>query len=154
MLTYLVQWNPDLEYNAWDNDGNPIPEFLRVASQGIGASITTELLYSSIISPIFRPYPYFNKYLNGANLDMLESRKEYLVTLKTINLHLRVEDTLASGLFRRLGEERTVLAPTDDEDTLRKYQKLWPSRSSGDREPGIFFEELWDSATLVDKAQK
>jgi hypothetical protein len=154
MLTHLVQWNPDLEYNAWDNDGNPILEFLRVASQGMGASITAELLYSSIISPIFRPYPYFNESRNGANLDMLESRKEYLVTLKMINLHLRVEDTLASGLFGRLGEERIVLVPTDDEDTLRKYQKLWFSRSSADLEPGIFFEELWDSATLVDKARK
>jgi hypothetical protein len=85
---------------------------------------------------------------------MLESRKQYLVTVEMVSLHVTVEAAVANGLFGVLGEERIVLISATDQEAIRKYQELWAAGPVEDREPNGFFKDALDSGVLSRKLEQ
>jgi hypothetical protein len=114
------------------NTGSPIPFFLWTASKGIAASITADLVHA------FDPPSRF--YGTDEDLDRLQHRKDYLVTLRMVCLHVDVYQAACSGLFGRLAEERIKLLRPADNEMIRKYHELWAAGPQGDQEPATFFE--------------
>jgi len=131
----------------WNNYGNPITQFLRLAATCQGASLTADLVHPYDIRP--GGYPTYNHFLYteykphfyNPNLELLSFRKDLLITLQVVCLHVSVEAALNSGLFGRLGEERIVLVPTADSETISKYHRLWEAGPE-DREAGEFFDTM------------
>jgi len=86
-------------------------------------------------------YTNCKPHFNNRTLELLSSRKDYLMTLKIVCLHISIEAALTSELFGRLGEERVVLVPTADVERISKYRKLWEA-GPDDREAGEFFDTM------------
>jgi len=85
---------------------------------------------------------------------MLEQRKDYLVTLMIVSLHVSVDQAASSELFGRLAEERVKLVDPADEETIQKYHQLWLSGPQQDGEPAKFFELALSTKGLQDKVEK
>lgn len=134
----------------YDSTGNPIPFFLWLAAKASGgASIAADLVH-----------PFEDEYTGGYTNEMfalLEGRKDYLVCLKMVSIHVPMDRAIDSGLFGRLGEEPIkVVDALDDEETIRKYQQLWTLASPApeeDREAAAFFE-LVATRRLQDRVRR
>jgi hypothetical protein len=85
--------------------------------------------------------------------DLLEHRKDYLVTLIIVNLHVRVDQAASSGLFGRLAEERVKLVDPADEETIQKYHHLWSLGPQDDQEPAAFFKLALSTKLLQDRVK-
>lgn len=127
-----LNWWPDYD-GLYDSTGDPIPFLLWLAASSRGASITADLLHG-----------FDNEYTGGHRNEifpLLEDRKDYLVCLKMVSIHVPMARALDSGLFGRLGEEPIQCVDAFDQDTIRKYQQLWTlAAPPEDREPAEFFE--------------
>ncbi|RFU31808.1 hypothetical protein B7463_g4549, partial [Scytalidium lignicola] len=59
------------------------------------------------------------------DLELLETRNEYLLTVMEICVYADINQAARSGLFGRLVEERIKLIHALDKETIRKYHQLW-----------------------------
>jgi hypothetical protein len=143
--TVHLNWAP--AYGpSFDHVGEPIPFFLWEAAKGIAASLTADLLY-----------PFDDPSRRGwitSDYDMLARRKDYLVTLMMVNLHVSIDQAAGSGLFGRLAEERVKLVDPADEETIQKYHQLWLLGPQQDQEPATFFELALSTKDFKDRVKK
>ncbi|KAK9312704.1 hypothetical protein V1522DRAFT_441145 [Lipomyces starkeyi] len=104
-----LNWDGPFDVSV-DDSCNPIPFFLWKAAKGIAASITVDLLggfKSTFLLAEVKVY-----------FDLLERRKDYVVTLHIVNLHCSFDQAASSGLFGTLVEERVKLIDATDEETI------------------------------------
>lgn len=145
--TDIVHLNWSAAYKAnFSNTGNPIPFFLWAAAKDIAVSITADLVHG-FDAP-------FRLEWARKDFDLLERRKDYLVTLKMVNLHVDMDQAAHSGLFGRLAEERVKLVDPADKETIQKYHQLWAAGPREDREPATFFELALSTESFQDRIEK
>jgi hypothetical protein len=143
----IVHLNWTEAYEAeFMNASSPIPFFLWAASKGIAASITAELVHD------FDPPSRFEG--SRKDFDLLEHRKDYLVTLRRVCLHVDVDQAARSGLFGRLAEERVKLVDPTDKDAIQKYHELWAAGPLEDQEPATFFEKALSTESFQARIKK
>lgn len=101
-------------------DDASIPFFLQLAARSATVSIAANLMGG------FCPGIYSHERLVHF-LDLLESRKDYLVALEIVEIHCSLDRALESGLFGT--EERLRLVPATDVETVSRYRKLWAAEA-------------------------
>jgi hypothetical protein len=140
-----LNWDPNYD-SILQTRSNPISFFLWLASKGIAASINAELVHP------FDPPPYYGD--TSEDFDLLDHRKDYLVTLRMISLHVDKDLAIRSGLFGRLGEERIKLVDPADKVAMIRYHELWAAGPREDQEPAAFFEGALSTESYLERIKK
>lgn len=120
---------------GWDEQGgwcdeSPIASFVWLAQHFVAASIIDDTIHgfrAGIVTKDSELYDGPPDDDPAPILDHLALRKDYLVTIETVKLHVSFEQVLESGLFGRLGEECIQLVDPFDKNQIQRYFELWQS---------------------------
>jgi hypothetical protein len=93
-----------------------------VSAHCVGAAISVDFIGYFVTGDLPPHLPFQVGYYD--RFEKLEARKDYLVAVEMVNLHVSLGDALASGLFGPLGEELVVLINATDEEAIRMYYEL------------------------------
>lgn len=113
--------------------GDPIDEFISVASLSRGAAAQSNLVlcFNSEVNgqdkkwDCWPSYPPFDFELHGELYERLETLKSCYVVIEMVPLHVSRSDAIESEVFGLLGEESIVLISPTDKCALQEVYNLW-----------------------------
>jgi hypothetical protein len=144
--TDIVHMSYRKSHIAHCKDAKSVSVYLKEAGKGVEASIDVNTLHGL----------HASWYDGRAQLafDLLGCRRNYLVNLKTFNVHVNFDQAASSGLFGSLVEERIKLVDAFDKKVIQQYHQLWSSGPQKDREPATFFELALSTDSFEKRIQR